>query len=272
MNSIIVLQTDFTFKEAAVSAMYGVIKSIDRSLEVYDSTHEIPQYDIYSASFRLFQPMMYWPEKTVFVSVVDPGVGSSRKSVIALTKNGYYVVTPNNGTLTHVEKVFGIEKLVEINTEKYSIKKGGEISSVFHGRDVYAYCGALLASGNVKMEEFGEELPLQEIVRFELIDFSKEGDVLTGMLDAVDPNFGNAWTNIPFSQLSKDVANVKIFNEDELIFDEDVAVNETFSQVSKGELTIYKNEYLNIGIAINQGSFIQKYPIAYGVGVRVEVR
>jgi len=67
---ILVFQTDFTYKEGAVSSMYGVVKSVDRDLEIFDSTHEIPQYDIWSASFRLLQTVKFWPSDTVFVSVV----------------------------------------------------------------------------------------------------------------------------------------------------------------------------------------------------------
>jgi S-adenosylmethionine hydrolase len=103
MKPILVFQTDFTYKEGAVCAMYGVVKSVDRELEIMDGTHEIPQYDIWSASYRLFQSMCFWPQGTIFVSVVDPGVGTPRKACIAKTADGYYVVTPDNGTLTHLK-------------------------------------------------------------------------------------------------------------------------------------------------------------------------
>lgn len=97
MKPILVFQTDFTYKEAAVSAMVGVVKSIDRSLEIVHATHEIPQYDIWSASYRLWQPICYWPEETIFVSVVDPGVGTSRRAVVARTKLNQLIVTPIMG-------------------------------------------------------------------------------------------------------------------------------------------------------------------------------
>ena len=83
MKPILVFQTDFTYKESAVCAMYGVVKSVDRELEIIDGTHEIPQYDIWSASYRLYQSMKFWPEGTIFVSVVDPGVGTARKACVA---------------------------------------------------------------------------------------------------------------------------------------------------------------------------------------------
>ena len=94
---ILVFQTDFTYKEGAVSAMYGVVKTVDRELEIFDGTHEIPQYDTWSASYRLLQSLPFWPKGTIYVSVVDPGVGTSRRACVAKTANGYYVVTRTTG-------------------------------------------------------------------------------------------------------------------------------------------------------------------------------
>ena len=108
---ILVFQTDFTYKEGAVCAMYGVVKSVDRELEIFDGTHEIPQYDIWSASYRLLQSVPFWPKGTIFVSVVDPGVGTSRRACVAKTANGYYIVTPDNGSLTHIKEEFGITEM-----------------------------------------------------------------------------------------------------------------------------------------------------------------
>ena len=99
---LMVFQTDFGYKDSTVAAMYGVVKRVNRSLEIIDSTHELPQFDVWSASYRLWQAMRFWPAGTVFVSVVDPGVGTDRRACVALTEDGYYVVTPDNGTLTHV--------------------------------------------------------------------------------------------------------------------------------------------------------------------------
>ncbi len=80
MKPILVYQTDFTYAEGAVCAMYGVVKSVDRELEIIDGTHEIPKFDTWSASYRLYQSMAFWPKGTIFVSVVDPGVGTPRKA------------------------------------------------------------------------------------------------------------------------------------------------------------------------------------------------
>src|SRR5437867_3990284 len=99
-NKIVVFQTDFGLKDGAVSAMKGVAMGVSSDLKLFDLTHEIPAYNIWEAAYRLQQTAQYWPAGTVFVSVVDPGVGSERKSVVLKTKSGQFFVTPDNGTLT----------------------------------------------------------------------------------------------------------------------------------------------------------------------------
>jgi S-adenosylmethionine hydrolase len=144
---ILVFQTDFTYKEGAVCSMYGVVKSVDRSLEIFDGTHEIPHFDTWSASYRLYQSMRFWPKGTIFVSVVDPGVGTARRACVAKTKDGYYIVTPDNGTLSHIKHYVGIAEVREID-ETVNRLKSTEGTSVFHGRDLFGYCAARLASGS----------------------------------------------------------------------------------------------------------------------------
>lgn len=129
----LVLQTDFGLKDGAVSAMKGVAFGVDKQLKIYDLTHEIPAYNIWEASYRLYQTAEYWPQGTVFVSVVDPGVGTDRKSVVLKTKTGQYFVSPDNGTLTLVAQKFGIDSVRQID-EKVNRLKGSEKSYTFHGR------------------------------------------------------------------------------------------------------------------------------------------
>jgi S-adenosylmethionine hydrolase len=96
-NNMLVFQSDFGLKDGAVSAMKGVAMGVSPDLKIFDVTHEIPAYNIWEASYRLVQTAPYWPKGTVFVSVVDPGVGTERKSVVLLTKSGHYFVTPTMG-------------------------------------------------------------------------------------------------------------------------------------------------------------------------------
>ena len=111
----LVYQTDFGLVDGAVSAMYGVAYSVNPQLRIHDLTHDITPFNIWEASYRLIQTINYWPEGTVFVSVVDPGVGSDRKSIVVKTNSGRFIVTPDNGTLTHVIRLEGIQAVREID-------------------------------------------------------------------------------------------------------------------------------------------------------------
>ena len=142
----VVIQTDFGLADGAVSAMYGVAFNVDPELGVYNLTHEIPQYNIWEASYRLYQTVQYWPKETVFVSVVDPGVGTKRLSVVVKTADGHYIVTPDNGTLTHINESIGIVAVRQIDERVNRLPNSGE-SYTFHGRDVYVYTAARLAAG-----------------------------------------------------------------------------------------------------------------------------
>ncbi len=153
-DNALILQTDFSLKDGAVSAMKGVAFGVDHNLKIFDLTHEIPPYNIWEGAYRLYQTASYWPQGSVFVSVVDPGVGTDRKSIVLKTKNGQYFVSPDNGTLTLVAESLGIESVREID-EKANRLKGSEKSYTFHGRDVYAYTGARLASGAITFEQVG---------------------------------------------------------------------------------------------------------------------
>ena len=110
----LVLQSDFGVKDAAVASMKGVAVSVSQELEIYDLTHEVPAFNIWEASLRLAQAAEYWPKGTVFVSVVDPGVGTERKSVVLRTKSGHYFVSPDNGSLTAVAEQLGVDAVREI--------------------------------------------------------------------------------------------------------------------------------------------------------------
>jgi S-adenosylmethionine hydrolase len=277
MKPILVFQTDFTYKEGAVCAMYGVVKTVDRSLEIIDGTHEIPQYDIWSGSYRLFQSMKFWPEGTIFVSVVDPGVGTKRKACVARTSDGYYVVTPDNGSLTHLKKWVGIEEVREIDENVNRLKgKNTEGVSIFHGRDLFGYCAARLASGIITYEEVGPSYPVEEIVELPTHEPVIENGCVKGMFEIGDPNFGNLWTNIMLKDFNEagfnygDRIKVKVSHNGELKFEETLLFERSFGYAEIGEALIYNNELMKISVAVSQGSFAEKYSVSYGPEWTVE--
>lgn len=121
-NNLLVLQSDFGLVDGAVSAMIGVALEESPTLKIHHLTHDITPYNIFEGSYRLFQTVDYWPEGTTFVSVVDPGVGSKRKSVVAKTAKNQYIVTPDNGTLSFIKKHVGIVAIREISEVANSVK------------------------------------------------------------------------------------------------------------------------------------------------------
>ncbi|HMH32721.1 MAG TPA: SAM-dependent chlorinase/fluorinase, partial [Puia sp.] len=194
-NKILVFQSDFGLKDGAVSAMKGVAMGVSPELKLFDLTHEIPAYNIWEAAYRLEQTVPYWPAGTVFVSVVDPGVGTSRRSVVLKTNSGQFIVSPDNGTLTLVAASQGIAGIREID-EAVNRRKDSKRSYTFHGRDVYAFTGARLAAGVISFEAVGPALPNQ-VLSIPYQKATLEDKKLRGAIAILDIQYGNIWTNIP---------------------------------------------------------------------------
>lgn len=277
MRKALVYQTDFGTSDGAVSAMYGVALKVDPELDIYDLTHDIPQYNIWEASYRLVQTVRYWPEGTVFVSVVDPGVGSDRRSIAALTEGDQIIVSPDNGTLTHIKLLFGIKELRLVDETKNRLS-GSELSYTFHGRDVYAYTGARLASGKLRFEDVGELVPIDTMVCLPHLNAEKQGDIVFGNIDALDVRFGSLWTNIPyklFSELGIDYGKrveLSIRNETREVYRNTMVYARSFADVALGEPLVYVNSILNMAVAINQGSFAKAYDIGTGISWKLSLR
>ncbi len=270
MQHFLVFQSDFGLVDGAVSAMKGVAYKVDPGLILGDITHDVTPYNVFEASYRLFQTVHYWPEGTVFVSVVDPGVGSSRKSVVAKTSDGQYIVTPNNGTLTHLNAFVGITALREIE-ERTNRLENSFLSYTFHGRDVYAYTGARLASQTISYEEVGAPLPLSEVATLALYGAHQEGDSLTGQIDILDVRFGSLWTSIPFEMFRAqgfafgDYVEVRICNNNMPVYINRIVYGRSFADVRVGEPIVYMNSVNHMALAINQGSFARAYNIGVGI-------
>ena len=277
MKKALVLQTDFGLGDGAVSAMYGVAYSVSEDLMVADLTHEIPQYDIWEASYRLIQTVAYWPKGTVFVSVVDPGVGSTRRSIAVETVTGQYIITPDNGTLTHVKKMIGIREARVIDESVNRLPNSGE-SYTFHGRDVYVYTGALLASGIIDFAGVGPEVGKESVIELPTVDAVYDGEKVCGTIDVLDVRFGSLWTNISretFRKLGVEYGGrveIVIENETRILYKNILVFAESFAKVSVGEALVYINSLDNIAVAINQGSFARAYSIGTGTNWRITVR
>lgn len=269
-NKMLVFQTDFGLKDGAVSAMKGVAAGVSAQLSLYDLTHEIPPYNIWEAAYRLYQTAPYWPAGTVFVSVVDPGVGSERKSVVVKTKTGHFFVGPDNGQFTLIAESMGIAAVYEID-EAINRRKESKASYTFHGRDVYAYTGARLAAGIIRETGVGKKLP-NEVIRVSYQKpVYKDGEI-RGNIPILDIQYGNIWTNIDtitFNQLgikTGESIKVSILHNDEPVYSGTMPYVSTFSAVAEGRPLAYLNSLLQLSFALNMGSFAEKYKIGSGPG------
>ncbi|MGM0240543.1 SAM hydrolase/SAM-dependent halogenase family protein [Enterococcus sp. AZ103] len=277
MGKYLVLQTDFGLGDGAVSAMYGVAHMVSDEITINDLTHDIPPYDIWTASYRLYQTVKYWPAGTVFVSVVDPGVGSHRRSVVAKTASGHYIITPDNGSLTHIRNYQGITEVRNLDEVKSRLPHSEE-SHTFHGRDIYAYNGARLASGEVTFEELGGIVPTDSIVEVPLVEAKYDGKIFSGSIDVLDVRFGSLWTNIPLDYFkeakidSGDRLQVTIYHDGKKVYQNIMQFVRSFAEVEIGEPLVYVNSLINIGIAVNQDSFSDLYNIGTGTSWQIELR
>ena len=277
MRNFLVMQTDFSFKSAAVSVMHGVCYQVDRDLIVEDVSHEVAKWNPYAASTNLAYTLPYWPVGTVFVSVVDPGVGTDRRACVAKTKNGYYIVTPDNGTLTQVAIEYGIEEVRQID-ESVNRYPGTEQINIFHGRDLFAYCGAKLASGKITFEEVGPAYDLSEIVLIDTPEAYEENGVIYGFNKTCNANFGINVSNIPVELLGRidvglgDTVRLTVSHNGRTYFDENVLYHRSFGYVEPGEPICYNAEGMLLGFALNLENFMDRYHTQPGPDWKVTVR
>ncbi len=275
-NKTVVFQSDFGLKDGAVSAMKGVAMGVSPDLKLFDLTHEIPAYNIWEAAYRLEQTVSYWPTGTVFVSVVDPGVGTNRRSVVLKTNSGHFIVTPDNGTLTLIAESLGIAEIREID-EAVNRRKGSEKSYTFHGRDVYAYTAARLAAGAITFEQVGRLLPKQVVgIPYQKAELA--GNKIKGTIAILDVQYGNVWTNISADLFNKlnaktgDKLHVIIYQNKIKRYEGAMLYAETFGAVAEGKPLLYLNSLLQVSFALNMGNFSATHKVYSGNEWRVEVR
>jgi S-adenosylmethionine hydrolase len=253
----VVFMTDFGVLDDSVALCKGVMYGIAPNLRIVDLTHQVNAFSIRDGARFLIGATPYFPAGTVFVAVVDPGVGSSRKAVVVKSKRGQFFVLPDNGLITMVEDRDGIEGAREITNLDWMI--GAKISSTFHGRDIFSPVGAHIARG----DDWTQVGPVvNELVRLDLKppEIGERG--LTGEVIALDGPFGNLITNIDGEDLRKlgyqrgDRLKVTIAGREvELPF------VKTFSDVPVRQPLLFIDSRGRASFALNQASFAAKYDI-----------
>jgi S-adenosyl-L-methionine hydrolase (adenosine-forming) len=186
----IAIITDFGYRDHYAGVMKGVITSISPRTPIIDLTHGIPPQQVLAGALALRESMAFFPRRTIFLAVVDPGVGTDRKAIAVETKSGFRLVGPDNGLLWLAAEQAGIKRIVELRSPRYRLPR---VSASFHGRDIFAPAAAWLWRG-VPMKQLGP--PLQKIARLDVgAPVAESQSELRGEIIYID-SFGNLITNI----------------------------------------------------------------------------
>ncbi len=263
--NVITLLTDFGSKDPYVAAMKGVIISIAPHVRLVDITHEISKFNVIEGAFVLASAAKYFPKGTIHVGVVDPGVGTKRRAIIVSTKS-YLFVGPDNGLLmlaANNEELLGVYEIVN---PKYMLR---DISSTFHGRDIFAPVAAHLANG-VQPEEIGKKV--EDYVKLPFPEPKVREYQVSGRVIYID-GFGNIVTNICREIINElgikkgDIIHVKI-GEHVLR----LPFYKSYGYVQKGELLALIDSYNMLEIAVNMGNAAKRLKINVGDEVCIEVQ
>ena len=263
----LVFMTDFGIVDDSVAICKGVMLSIAPDLRVVDLTHQVTPFSILEGARFLYGATPYYPAGTVFVVVVDPTVGSTRKAIVVKSKRGQYFVLPDNGLMTLVQDRDGLEAAREITNRSFMI--GSALSSTFHGRDIFSPVGAHLARGD-DWTQVGPELPIEQLVRLKLTPALVDTRGLHGEVIAMDGPFGNLVTNVNAEDFLKlgyqhgDTVHI-VLGTATL----DLPFVRTFSDVPLKQPLLYIDSRGRLGLAVNQSSFAATYSIKPPVSLEV---
>jgi hypothetical protein len=255
----IVFMTDFGVVDDSVALCRGVMYGIMPGVRIVDLTHQVTPFSIRDGARFLYGATPYFPAGTVFVVVIDPGVGSTRKAIVARSKRGQFFVLPDNGLLTLVEQRDGIAAVREITNPEWMI--GSKLSSTFHGRDIFSPAGAHVARGD-DWTNAGPEMAVKDLVRLELKAATLEERGLNATVIATDGPFGNLVTNVDADDFLKlgyqrgQEVPVKVGGRSLKM-----KFVKTFSDVPVNEPLLYIDSRGRLGLAVNQNSFAATYGI-----------
>jgi S-adenosylmethionine hydrolase len=263
----IVFMTDFGVVDDSVAICRGVMYGIMPNVRIVDLTHEVTPFSILDGARFLFGATPYFPSGTVFVVVVDPTVGSTRRAIVARSKHGQYFVLPDNGLLTLVEQRDGIESVREIKNPDWMI--GSKLSSTFHGRDIFSPVGAHMARGD-DWSKVGPEMPVKDLVRLDLKSATIDEHGLSAMVIATDGPFGNLVTNVNAEDFLK-LGYQRGQDVPVKVADKNLTIKfvKTFSDVPLNQPLLYIDSRGHLGLAVNQNSFAATYRIRPPVSLAI---
>lgn len=262
---MIVFMTDFGTANDSVAICKAVIAGIAPDARIMDITHQVTPFSIEEAARLLYGVTPYYPSGTIFLVVVDPGVGTSRKAVIVKSGKGQFFVVPDNGLVTPVLDRDGFASAREITNPAWMIH--APVSSTFQGRDVFSPAAAHLAEG-WDLAIAGPNVA--QLVRLELKTAVFNGRGVSGEVIALDDPFGSLITNIPGDDLKK--LGYSVGDKIALQLDNRPATLpfvRTFMDVPVGEPLLYIDSRGRVAVAVNQGNYSQKYKISPPVPILI---
>ena len=249
---MITLTTDFGLKDPYVAEMKGAIYQINPKATIVDVSHLVDKYNVRMGAFILASAVPFFPKGTVHVAVVDPGVGTERRAIIIHTKQGF-LVGPDNGVLMLAAQTQGIKHICELSNQKFMLP---QVSSTFHGRDIFAPAAAHLEKG-VKPQEFGPEITDPVTPKFANIE-NKNGALLGEVLH-VD-SFGNVVTNINPAEI-KDAKTIKVALHHVTL---ELPFSKAYGELQSREPLALVGSHGFLELALNRGSFSEKYRVNPG--------
>lgn len=258
---VITLLTDFGSGDAYVGCMKGVILSICPHARVVDISHRIPKFNIRYGAFVLMQSFRYFPEGTIHMAIVDPGVGTRRRPLVIETSR-YFFVGPDNGVLTLAASEDGVRRVVEIASERYTISGP---SKTFAGREVFAPVAAHIAKG-VPIGEIGPEID-----KFQVLSIPKPTvaeDHVIGEVFVVD-SFGNLITNIRSSDVERRIAPRLLLKVEVRGVVKDILFASTYGDMEKGQALALVGSSGFLEISVNQGNASLVFKAKQGDHVKV---
>ncbi|HJZ52917.1 MAG TPA: SAM-dependent chlorinase/fluorinase [Candidatus Acidoferrales bacterium] len=261
----IVFMTDFGTANDAVAICRAVIVGIVPDVRIMDITHQVTPFSIEEGARFLAGVTPYYPAGTVFLGVVDPGVGTSRKAVIVKSKKEQYFVVPDNGLITPVADRDGVEGVREITNPAWMI--GDKVSSTFHGRDIFSPAAAHLAAG----EDWTLAGPtVDTLVRLRPATATINAKGITGQVMGLDDPFGSLITDIQgddFKKLGYSLGEKVPVKIEQKLYS--FPYGKTFMDVPVGESLLYIDSRGRVGFAVNQGNFSRVYKITPPVSVLI---
>jgi hypothetical protein len=255
---IIAILTDFGIKDEYVGVIKGVISRISPGARIIDISHQVQKHQIKQGAYLLLRVVNYFPKETIYLGVVDPGVGTQRRGIL-IEAEGAWFIGPDNGLLVPAASKLGIKRVIELAKQDYWLKPA---SSTFHGRDIFAPVAGWLARG-VKPTSFGKVI--KKWVSLELAQPRIKADIIFGEILHID-NFGNLITNIPTEMFERnEEIQVAIKN---MTFE--TKIRESYGEVKRGELIVLVGSSSFLEIAKNQESATKYFDAKEGVEIRIK--